>query len=122
MAESRPRSAARPSRAIIVAIGGIASRQCWCSPAIYASQRFEQFLIRDSAILPARSRGIWPGKRRTSNWTASQYRLARANSRVFNPDYGRSLYLLPLAARRKSAAESRLGPRRVAGARLAEPI
>jgi cell division protein FtsQ len=71
------------------------------SGAIYGSQRFEQFLIRDP-------RFFLPGPPdyglESPNLEVHGIRYAsRAQIlRAFEPDYGRSLYLFPLAARRKT--------------------
>jgi cell division protein FtsQ len=68
---------------------------------IYASQRFEQFLIRDP-------RFFLPGPAdygfESSNLEVEGVRYAsRAQIlRIFDPDFGRSLFLFPLAARRKA--------------------
>lgn len=67
--------------------------------AVYASQRFEQFLIRDPRFFlpgPAEYGLESPNIRLNGVQYASRARVLR----LFEPDYGRSLYLLPLAARR----------------------
>jgi hypothetical protein len=69
--------------------------------AIYASERLEQFLIRDPHfILPgAPDYGL-----ESPNLELRGVRYASRTQilRVFTPDYGRSLYFFPLAARRKT--------------------
>ena len=70
------------------------------SGVIYASERFEQFLIRDPRFfLPGPpDYGLEsPNLELHGIKYASRQRVLR----LFDPDYGRSLYLFPLAARRK---------------------
>lgn len=69
--------------------------------AIYASQRFEQFLIRDPRFFlpgPADYGLESPNLEVTGVTYASRWQILR----VFEPDFGRSLYLFPLKARRKA--------------------
>jgi len=71
---------------------------------IYASQRFEQFLIRDSRFLlpgPPDYGMESPNLQVTGVKYASRWQILR----VFEPDFGRSLYLFPLKARRKALLE-----------------
>ncbi len=68
---------------------------------IYSSQRFEQFLIRDSRFFlagPADYGQESPNIQLSGVRYASRARILR----LFDEDYGRSVYLLPLAARRKA--------------------
>src|SRR5438552_14180878 len=68
---------------------------------IYASQRFEQFLIRDPRFfLPGPADYGMESQNLTVN--GIQYASRTRILRLFEQDYGRSLYLFPLAARRKS--------------------
>lgn len=68
---------------------------------IYASQQLEQFLIRDSRFFlpgPADYGLESPNLEVHGIKYASRAQILR----VFSPDYGRSLYLFPLATRRKA--------------------
>jgi cell division protein FtsQ len=91
------------------------------SGGIYASERFAQFLIRDT-------RFFLPGPAdyglESPNLELHGIRYASRQQvlRLFEPDYGRSLYLFPLAARRKAllsvrwvhdASIARIWPNRV---------
>lgn len=91
------------------------------SGGIYASERFAQFLIRDT-------RFFLPGPAdyglESPNLELHGIRYASRQQvlRLFEPDYGRSLYLFPLAARRKEllgvrwvhdASIARIWPNRV---------
>ena len=68
---------------------------------IYASQQFQQFLLRDP-------RFFLPGpvdyglESPNLELTGVKYASRAQVLRVFEPDYGRSLYLFPLADRRRS--------------------
>ena len=69
--------------------------------AIYASQRFEQFLIRDSRFIlpgPTDYGQESPNLEVTGTHYASRWQIQR----IFEGDFGRSLYLFPAAARRKA--------------------
>jgi len=69
--------------------------------AIYASQRFEQFLIRDPRFIlpgPADYGMESPNLEVTGTRYASRWQIQR----VFEGDFGRSLYLFPIASRRKT--------------------
>ncbi len=71
------------------------------SGAIYASERAEQFLIRDPHFQltgPADYGLESPNLQLKGVRYASRAQILR----VFTPDYGRSLYFFPLAARRKT--------------------
>jgi len=71
------------------------------SGAIYASQRFEQFLLRDPRFfLPGPS--DYGLESPNVQLHGVQYASRAQILHLFEPDYGRSLYLFPLAARRKS--------------------
>ena len=68
---------------------------------IYASQQFQQFLIRDTRFFlpgPADYGLESPNLELTGVKFASRAQVLR----VFDQDYGRSLYLFPLAERRRS--------------------
>jgi cell division protein FtsQ len=68
---------------------------------IYASQQFQQFLIRDTRFFlpgPADYGLESPNLELTGVKYASRAQVMR----VFDQDYGRSLYLFPLAERRKA--------------------
>src|SRR6202045_4526219 len=68
---------------------------------IYASQQFQQFLIRDTRFFlpgPADYGLDSPNLELTGVKYASRAQVLR----VFDQDYGRSLYLFPLAERRKA--------------------
>jgi cell division protein FtsQ len=70
------------------------------SGGIYASQRFAQFLIRDTRFfLP--SPADYGLESPNLELHGIRYASRRQVLRLFEPDYGRSLYLFPLAARRK---------------------
>ena len=77
---------------------------------IYASQRFEQFMIRDPRFLlpgPADYGLESPNLEVEGVKYASRAQILR----IFEPDMGRSVFLFPLKARRKSPAECPLGAR-----------
>src|SRR5579884_1863044 len=79
--------------AAVVALGGV----------IYASQRIEQFLIRDSRFTlagPADYGQPSPGLRIEGVVHASRWQIQR----VFERDFGRSIFLFPLAERRRDMA------------------
>jgi cell division protein FtsQ len=90
-----------PSPRLLVRFAGIAVAVVVAlSGGIYASERFAQFLIRDT-------RFFLPGPAdyglESPNLELHGIRFASRQQvlRLFEPDYGRSLYLFPLAARRK---------------------
>lgn len=98
--KARSKNTGRTATQVFLRFGGIAlAVGIALSGAIYASERFEQFLIRDP-------RFFLPGPAdyglESSNLAlhgihyASRQRILR----LFDPDYGRSLYLFPLKARR----------------------
>jgi cell division septal protein FtsQ len=111
-----------PAARLLVRFGGIAiAALVVLSGGIYASQRFAQFLIRDT-------RFFLPGPAdyglESPNLELHGIRYASRQQvlRVFDPDYGRSLYLFPLSARRKDllgvrwvhdASIARIWPNRV---------
>jgi cell division septal protein FtsQ len=110
------------SARLLVRFGGIAiAVGVALSGGIYASERFAQFLIRDT-------RFFLPGPAdyglESPNIELHGIRYASRQQvlRLFEPDYGRSLYLFPLAARRKAvlgvrwvhdASIARIWPNRV---------
>jgi cell division protein FtsQ len=100
---------------IVIAVGVV------LSSGIYASERFERFLIRDP-------RFFLPGPAdyglESPNLELHGLRYAPRQHilRLFEPDYGRSLYLFPVAVRRKNllgvrwvhdASIARIWPNRV---------
>jgi cell division protein FtsQ len=94
----RPVSATR----LLLRYGGIAvAAGVVLSGCIYASERFEQFLIRDP-------RFFLPGppdyglESPNLELHGVKYASRQQILRFFDPDYSRSLYLFPLAARRRS--------------------
>jgi cell division septal protein FtsQ len=111
-----------PSSRLLVRFAGIAiAVGVALSGGIYASERFAQFLIRDT-------RFFLPGPAdyglESPNLELHGIRFASRQQvlRLFEPDYGRSLYLFPLAARRKEllgvrwvhdASIARIWPNRV---------
>ena len=111
-----------PSPRLLVRFAGIAVAVVVAlSGGIYASERFAQFLIRDT-------RFFLPGPAdyglESPNLELHGIRFASRQQvlRLFEPDYGRSLYLFPLAARRKEllgvhwvhdASIARIWPNRV---------
>ena len=68
---------------------------------IYASQRFEQFMIRDPRfILPGPADyGLESPNLEIAG--SESMRRARRSCRIFEPDMGRSVFLFPLKSRRK---------------------
>jgi cell division septal protein FtsQ len=116
----KPRSAS--AKRLLLRFGGIAiAVGVVLSGAIYASDRFAQFLIRDT-------RFFLPGPAdygfESTNLELHGIRYASRQQvlRLFEPDYGRSLYLFPLADRRKEllrvrwvhdASIARIWPNRV---------
>lgn len=111
-----------PSTRLLVRFAGIAiAVGVALSSGIYASERFAQFLIRDT-------RFFLPGpadyglESPNLELHGIRYASRRQVLRLFEPDYGRSLYLFPLAARRKEllgvrwvhdASIARIWPNRV---------
>ena len=86
----------------ILRYAGVAAVMCLVlAGAIYASQRVEQFLIRDPRFFlpgPADYGLESPNVQLNGIRYASRTRILR----LFDEDYGRSIYLFPLAARRKA--------------------
>jgi cell division protein FtsQ len=89
-----------PSTRLLVRFGGIAlAVGVALSGGIYASERFAQFLIRDTRFFlpgPADYGLESPNLELHGIHYASRAQVLR----LFEQDYGRSLYLFPLAARR----------------------
>jgi cell division septal protein FtsQ len=122
--ESSAKTKARgmSAKRLLLRFGGIAvAVGVLLSGAIYASDHFAQFLIRDT-------RFFLPGPAdyglESTNLELHGIRYASRQQvlRLFEPDYGRSLYLFPLAARRKEllgvrwvhdASIARIWPNRV---------
>jgi cell division septal protein FtsQ len=112
----------KPATRLILRFGGIAiAVGVALTGGIYASERFAQFLIRDT-------RFFLPGpadyglESPNLELHGLQYASRQQVLRFFEPDYGRSLYLFPLAARRKEllgvrwvhdASIARIWPNRV---------
>jgi len=89
--------------------------------AIYASQRTEQFLIHDSHFILPMPPDLGLGSPNLE-LRGVHYASRAQILRVFTPDYGRSVYFFPLAARRKAlrnvrwvhdASVSRIWPNRI---------
>ncbi len=91
-----------PATRLLVRFGGIAiAVGVVLSGCIYASESFERFLIRDPRFFlpgPADYGLESPNLELHGVKYASRQQILR----LFEPDYGRSLYLFPLAARRKT--------------------
>jgi len=120
--ESSSRNKRVPATRLLLRYGGIAiAAGIVLSGCIYASQSFERFLIRDP-------RFFLPGPAdyglESPNLEVHgiQYASRRQILRLFDPDYGRSLYLFPLAERRKqllgvrwvhNASIARIWPNRI---------
>jgi cell division protein FtsQ len=107
---------------LLVRYGGIAiAAGVVLSGCIWASESFERFLIRDPRFfLPGPS--DYGLESPNLELHGIKYASRRDILRLFDPDYGRSLYLFPLAARRKQllgvhwvhdAAVARIWPNRV---------
>lgn len=122
--ESAKSNKARPTPAmhLLLRYGGIAiAVGVVLSGCIYASQSFERFLIRDPRFFlpgPADYGLESPNLELHGIKYASRQQILR----LFDPDYGRSLYLFPLAVRRKQllgvrwvhdASVARIWPNRV---------
>jgi cell division protein FtsQ len=90
-----------PATGLLLRFAGIAiAVGVALSGGIYASQRFAQFLIRDTRFfLP--SPADYGLESPNLELHGIRYASRRQVLRLFEPDYGRSLYLFPLAARRK---------------------
>jgi cell division protein FtsQ len=102
MAEAKsPKRRAVGALTILQYGAGVIALCLLLSGAIYASQRAEQFLIRDPHFVLA---GPPDYGLESPNLELRGVRYApRAQIlRVFTPDYGRSLYFFPLVARRKT--------------------
>jgi cell division septal protein FtsQ len=110
-----------PTRLLLRYAGIAVAAGVVLSGCIYASESFERFLIRDPRFFlpgPADYGLESPNLELHGVKYASRQQILR----LFEPDYGRSLYLLPLAARRKSllgvhwvhdASVARIWPNRV---------
>lgn len=91
-----------PGRRALVRYGLVFAAFCvLLTSGIYASQRFEQFLIRDPrfALPGAPDYGLESPNLEVDG---ARYASRAQILRVFEPDFGRSLYLFPLAERRKA--------------------
>ena len=102
MAQDGSKKRGRVPAKTILRYTAIAAAMCLVlAGSVYASQQFEQFLIRDSRFFlagPADYGQESPNIRLSGVRYASRARILR----LFDEDYGRSVYLLPLAARRKA--------------------
>jgi len=121
--ESKPAAKRRISaQKVLLRYGGIAiAIGAVLSGCIYASESFERFLIRDPRFFlpgPADYGLESPNLELHGVRYASRQQILR----LFEPDYGRSLYLFPLATRRKTllgvrwvhdASVARIWPNRV---------
>jgi cell division protein FtsQ len=91
-----------PTTRLLLRYGGIAiAAGVVLSGCIYASESFERFLIRDPRFFlpgPADYGLESPNLQLHGVRYASRQQILR----LFEPDYGRSLYLFPLATRRKT--------------------
>src|SRR5271166_2350506 len=88
--------------ATIVRFGAIAVAMCSVlAGAIYASQRFEQFLIRDPRFFLA-GPAEYGLESANIQLKGVQYASSTKILRAFDADFGRSVYLIPLAARRQA--------------------
>jgi cell division protein FtsQ len=121
-AESTAKKRRSPAVGVVTRYSAIGIGVCLLlTGAIYGSQQFEQFLLRDP-------RFFLPGPAdyglESSNLEVHGVKYAsRAQVlRIFEPDYGRSLYLFPMTSRRKAllnvrwvhdAAIARIWPNRV---------
>ena len=101
MAQDGSKKRRWPTRTIL-RYGAVAALMCVVlTGAIYASERFEQFLIRDPRFFlpgPADYGQASPNIQLNGVRYASRWRILR----LFEEDYGRSLYQLPLASRREA--------------------
>src|SRR5271154_1871205 len=89
-----------PAVRVIFRYGLIVIGACLAlTSCIYASQRFEQFLIRDPRFFLA-GPAEYGLDSANIQLNGVQYASRTRVLRLFNPDYGRSLYLIPLAERR----------------------
>jgi cell division protein FtsQ len=102
MAQDAPKKRKPIPTATVLRFGGIAVAMCSAlAGAIYASQRFEQFLIRDPRFTLA-----GPAEYGLENANIQlkgvQYASSTKILRAFDPDFGRSVFLVPVAARRQA--------------------
>ncbi len=101
-AKSNPKNRRTPAMRVLLRYGGIAMVVgAVLSGCLYASESFERFLIRDPHFFlagPADYGLESPNVELHGIKYASRQQILR----LFEPDYGRSLYLLPLAARRRT--------------------
>jgi len=101
--ESNAKTKARstPAKRLLLRFGGIAlAVGVVLSGAIYASDRFAQFLIRDTRFF-LRGPADYGLESTNLELHGISYASRQQVLRLFERDYGRSLYLFPLAARRK---------------------
>jgi cell division protein FtsQ len=102
MAQDGSKKRGRVPTKTVLRYTAIAAAMCLVlAGGVYASQQFEQFLIRDSRFFlagPADYGQESPNIKLSGVRYASRARILR----LFDEDYGRSVYLLPLAVRRKA--------------------
>lgn len=100
MAQDAPKKRKPIPTATVLRFGGIAIAMCSVlAAAIYASQRFEQFLIRDPRFFLA-GPAEYGLESANIQLKGVQYASSTRILRAFDADFGRSVYLVPLAARR----------------------
>ena len=101
MAQDAKKRRPIPARAIL-RYGGVAVIMCVVlTGGIYASQRFEQFLIRDPRFFLS-GPPDYGLESPTVQLSGVKYASREAILRLFNQDYGRSIYLFPMVARRRA--------------------
>ena len=102
MAQAAPRKRRTLPARTIVRYTAIAAAMCLAlAGVVYASQQFERFLIRDPRFFlagPADYGQESPNIQLNGVRYASRSRILR----LFDEDYGRSVYLLPLSSRRRA--------------------
>lgn len=116
--KSKPAPAPRPARRNWLVLAVIV---VFLIAGYYGFQQIERLLIRDPRFILAEPE---PGEESTGVTLHGVSRAARSSIlRIFDPDYGRSIYLMPIAERRRrllavdwvrDASVSRIWPNRVA--------
>lgn len=101
MAQDTPKKRKPVPVGTIVRFGVIAIAMCSVlASAIYASQRFEQFLIRDPRFTLA-GPAEYGLESANIQLKGVQYASSAKILRLFDSDFGQSIYLVPLATRRQ---------------------